>query len=256
MEFIIYFLTAIGASLIGAVSGIGGGVIIKPVLDSVGKLPAGTVSFLSGCTVLTMAISSMVRNRNTHINHNFRITVFLSLGAAAGGVLGRQAASGMGKDLGMIQTAALLMINGLVLIYVWNKSRITGLLIKSQWVSAGIGLALGFVSSFLGIGGGPLNLAVLYFFFSMEAKEAAGNSLFIILVSQIASLVSVLVTHTIPDFPIEALLLMCVGGVMGAILGSAIGKRMDNRMTERFFFLLLWLLIGLNLFHLFQLFAY
>lgn len=256
MEFIIYFLTAIGASLIGAISGIGGGVIIKPVLDSMGKLPAGTVSFLSGCTVLTMAISSMIRNRSSHTHYNFRITVFLSLGAAVGGVLGRQTASGMGKDLGLIQTAALLVINGLVLIYVWNKSRITGLFVKNQWVSAGIGLALGFVSSFLGIGGGPLNLAVLYFFFSMEAKEAAGNSLFIILVSQITSLVSVLVTHTIPDFPMEVLLLMCIGGVMGATFGSAIGKRMDNKMTERFFFLLLWLLIGLNLFHLFQIFAH
>lgn len=253
MEFIIYFLTAIGASLIGAVSGIGGGVIIKPVLDSMGKLPAGTVSFLSGCTVLTMAISSMIRNRNSHIRHNFRITVFLSLGAAAGGVLGRQAASGMGKDLGMIQTTALMTINGLVLIYVWNKSRMKGLFVKSQWGSAGIGLILGFISSFLGIGGGPLNLAVLYFFFSMEAKEAAANSLFIILISQIASLVSALMTHTIPDFPMEVLLLMCMGGVMGAIFGSAIGKRMDNKMTEYFFFLLLWVLIGLNLFHLFQL---
>ena len=31
-----------------------------------------------------------------------------------------------------------------------------------------IGLLLGIMSSFLGIGGGPINLAVLFFFFGME----------------------------------------------------------------------------------------
>ncbi|MEI3183290.1 MAG: sulfite exporter TauE/SafE family protein [Lachnospiraceae bacterium] len=39
------------------------------------------------------------------------------------------------------------------------------------------------MSSFLGIGGGPINLVVLLYFFSMDTKAAAQNSLYIILFS-------------------------------------------------------------------------
>ena len=43
-----------------------------------------------------------------------------------------------------------------------------------------IGVFLGIMSSFLGIGGGPINFVVLFFFFSMSTKIAAENSLYII----------------------------------------------------------------------------
>ena len=48
MRVFIYFFTALAASFIGAVSGIGGGVIMKPVLDSMGEFPPAAASFLSG----------------------------------------------------------------------------------------------------------------------------------------------------------------------------------------------------------------
>lgn len=39
-----------------------------------------------------------------------------------------------------------------------------------------IGFALGVLSSFLGIGGGPINLVVLFFFFSLDKAECGDNS--------------------------------------------------------------------------------
>ena len=53
------------------------------------------------------------------------------------------------------------------LIYVKNRARITTKDIQHPAAGVCIGLALGICSSFLGIGGGPMNLAVLYYFFSM-----------------------------------------------------------------------------------------
>ena len=43
------------ASAAGAVCGIGGGVLIKPVLDAFGVLDVASISFLSGLTVLSMS---------------------------------------------------------------------------------------------------------------------------------------------------------------------------------------------------------
>ena len=91
------------------------------------------------------------------------------------------------------------------------------------------------VGSFWGIGGGPINLVVLYFFFSMETKTAAANSLYIILFSQLASLFTTLFTHTVPDFRWPVLLVMVGGGVGGGIVGRILNKRMDDRLVERLF---------------------
>ena len=78
-------------------------------------------------------------------------------------------------------------------------------------------ILLGIMTSFLGIGGGPINLVVLYYFFSMETKIAASNSLYIILFSQITSLLTTLVTKTVPEFSFVTLAVMVAGGILGGI---------------------------------------
>ena len=44
------------ACTVGAICGIGGGIIIKPVLDATGVADVATINFLSGCTVLAMTL--------------------------------------------------------------------------------------------------------------------------------------------------------------------------------------------------------
>ena len=74
----------------------------------------------------------------------------------------------------------------------------------------------GWISAFLGIGGGTSNVAALYFFFSMDAKKAAKNSLYISVFSQISSIVSALVTNSVPAFEISHLLCIVTGVIFGA----------------------------------------
>ena len=49
------FLVSFLASVAGAVCGIGGGVIIKPLFDLCQLADVSAASFLSGCTVLCMS---------------------------------------------------------------------------------------------------------------------------------------------------------------------------------------------------------
>ena len=56
---LIFFLVALTASIAGAICGIGGGVIIKPVLDLLHLETVAAISFLSGCTVLSMSCYSV-----------------------------------------------------------------------------------------------------------------------------------------------------------------------------------------------------
>ena len=253
---IVCFVVSLLASTIGAVCGVGGGVIIKPALDLFGVASATTVSFLSGCTVLSMTCYSVCKNLLAKENLvDFSIGTPLALGAAVGGVLGKQLFSAVKAALpqpelvGCVQAACLAVVTVATFLYTIKKESIVTLRVSAKSACVVIGLVLGLMSSFLGIGGGPINLVVLFFFFSMETKTAAQNSLYIILFSQIASLLTTVFTRSIPPFELPALLLMITGGIGGGILGRSLNKRLDNKAVDRLFLGLMLVIIGISLYN-------
>ena len=244
------------ASIAGAICGIGGGVIIKPVLDLFGWASVSTISFLSGCTVLSMSCYSVGKSMLAKDSSvDLKIGTPLAIGAALGGVLGKQMFS-MVKEMspnpdmvGGVQAGCLAVITLYTLIYTINKNSIHTKHVQSIPGCLVIGVVLGIMSSFLGIGGGPINLVVLYYFFSMETKTAAANSLYIILFSQITSLITTLVTRTVPEFTITTLVLMVIGGILGGVAGRIINKRIDNRMVENLFIGLMFVIILISVYN-------
>ena len=101
-----------------------------------------------------------------------------------------------------MQASILLLVTAGTLLYTIYKERIRTLRISNAASCILVGAALGTMSAFLGIGGGPINLVVLFYFFSMDTKTAAENSLYIIFFSQAASLIASAVTKSIPSFPV------------------------------------------------------
>lgn len=257
---VLLFLVCLTASTLGAIAGFGGGVIIKPVLDALGILPTATVSFLSGCTVLAMSVSSLIRTRNNGVRLQVKTSTPLAIGAVLGGLAGKWlfqlvlTLSGQEEVLGGIQAVCLTLINIGVFVYACNKDRLPSTHVKSPLAAVLIGLMLGLISTFLGIGGGPINIAVLFFFFSMDAKEAAKNSIYIIMFSQISSIATALATNTVPAFAWPDLIFMACGGVGGAILGAAISKRLDSAMVEKLLRVLLVIVTCLSAYNVVQFF--
>jgi len=255
MTAILLLVICMLASAIGAVVGAGGGVIIKPVLDMFDILPVSTVSFCSGCTVLGMSVCSLIRNRNDGVKLQLKTSTALAVGAVAGGLVGKwlfdlvRNAFGDERILGAIQAIFLTLITIGVFLYVCNKDKLPSKKIKNLFVTIVIGLFLGVISSFLGIGGGTSNVAVLFFFFSMAAKEAAKNSLYIIIFSQISSIVSAAVTNSIPQFEWQHLICMIAGGIMGALIGAAVSKRIDNKGVEKILKALLIIIILIDFYN-------
>ena len=252
---IILFVVCILASSIGAIVGAGGGVIIKPVLDMIGILPVSTVSFCSGCTVLGMSVCSLIRNRNDGVKLRLKTSTALALGAVLGGLVGKWlfeiVRNGFGNEraLGAIQAVFLTLITTGVFVYVCNKDKLPSKNVDNFLVAIVIGVFLGIISSFLGIGGGTSNVAVLFFFFSMEAKEAAKNSLYIIIFSQISSIVSAFATGSVPAFEWLHLLFMVIGGIGGALIGAAVSKRIDNKGVEKILKVLLLVIIAIDFYN-------
>lgn len=252
----IFFLVSILSSIVGSICGIGGGVIIKPVLDATGIMSVSSISFLSGCTVLSMSVISVYKNiKSKSAKLDVRIATALAIGAAAGGVMGKSMfqilknAVGNENLVGLTQAVVLIIITVGTLIYTIFKSRIQTKQYKQIWLCIVIGIILGIMSSFLGIGGGPINLVVLAWFFSMSIKEAALSSLYIIMFSQITSLVQTCVTKTIPDVQISYLIFMVLGGVLGGTIGSKINKKIEEDAVNKLFIFLMVVIIGINIYN-------
>ena len=249
---ILFFVVAFLSSIVGAICGIGGGVVIKPVLDMLQMGAPATINFLSGCTVLSMSLYSVAKSlRSGDSKVEMSTGTPLAIGAAVGGVVGKELFSAV-KDffggspmVGGVQAVALGIITLLTLLYTLNKSRIATRRTSGKALCVVIGLALGIMSSFLGIGGGPINLVVLGYFFSMDTKTAAANSLYIILFSQAASLLTTVLTRSVPEFGILALILMVAGGIGGGIVGRKLNRKMDNKAVDKLFIGLMVLIVGI-----------
>ncbi|MCD8352587.1 MAG: hypothetical protein LUC93_18445, partial [Planctomycetaceae bacterium] len=61
MRELLYLAIALCSTTAGALTGMGGGVIIKPVIDLVGHYDAASINALSSLTVLIMSVVSVAR---------------------------------------------------------------------------------------------------------------------------------------------------------------------------------------------------
>lgn len=254
MEVLLVFVTFF-ATVIGAISGIGGGVVIKPVMDALVDYPVATISFLSGNTVLAMTAVSLLRSRKDSIRVDAMVGTPLAIGGALGGMLGKFLFSWIKQAyhndalIGLVQNILMVLLTVSVFIYILKKASIKTLSVQNKTFALFAGLILGVFSSFLGIGGGPINIMALSYLFSMDSKHAALNSLYIIFCSQVANLATNLIMGTVPSFNAVLLSSMMVSGIAGAMAGRSVSKKLGNSQVDKLFMALMALIILLSVFN-------
>lgn len=234
----VYFLIAIGATTVGALTGMGGGVIIKPVLDLLGDYNAATIGVLSSCTVFAMSIVSILKQLRQKAVIPAAIALPLAVGSVVGGAVGERilrtliAFLGDNRAVIVTQNVCLSLLITLVFLYMLNKNRIASLHCQGLVLSAAVGVLLGFFSSFLGIGGGPINVALLIFVFSLDTKTATVCSILTILFAQISKLTAVALSTGFASFDLTMLPVMAAGAVIGGWFGAKMNKLLPERTVE------------------------
>ncbi len=124
---ILYSAIIFIACTIGAIVGIGGGVIIKPLLDFIGIHSVETVGFISTCAVFAMSISSSIKHIKAKTPIKQKVVLLVSAGSVFGGIIGNEIFdlvlerlnSNMVKGIQAVIIAAFIIF---VIIYINSKN--------------------------------------------------------------------------------------------------------------------------------------
>ncbi len=246
----IYFILAFTATIFGSMAGLGGGVIIKPVLDALGQDNIYTISVLSSATVFSMALVSTIRQIISGFRIR-RILIFLVIGAAVGGVVGKHlfgimAAGFEPENLKGLQALILIAL----LITAVLRKKLPDWKIENPVITGVIGLLLGTIAAFLGIGGGPINVAVICMFLAIDIRDAAVISILIILFSQGAKLLAIQATTGFGAYiDLNKLIFMIPGGIAGGLIGSELNRKLNKKVIHGIYDIIVILIIMLNIYN-------
>ncbi len=257
MVIFIYGVIVMFAAVAGTVSGLGGGVIIKPLFDMAGFHSMGEIGFYSSVSVFTMSLVSMIKQIKGGFEFNYKKILYISCGSIIGGLIGEKifeevASLFSNRQVKVIQSSIFALILLSVLIYTFNKHKMKQYKLKNFFAVFLTGLILGAVSVFLGIGGGPLNIAVLMLLFSCDMKESAVYSIVMIFFSQLSKLGSLLVEGKVTAYELSLVPAICTISIVGGFIGTILNQRLDSRKIEKIY---VTILIGLFLIALYNVFV-
>ncbi len=241
MIYLIYFLMALLATAVGALTGMGGGVIMKPVMDLLGHFDVLSIGVLSSVTVFSMSLVSIGKQIVAKTPIPYRQVLPLAIGSVGGGLLGERllawvlAFTGQKTAVTITQNVILALLIAAVFFYMKNKHRLPSYRLLGLVPCLLAGVFLGICSSFLGIGGGPINVALILFLFSVDTKVATVCSLVTILFAQISKLLLIAGTTGFAAFDLRVLPYMIVASIAGGFIGAALNKHWSEKRVEQAF---------------------
>ena len=269
---VVVALCGVGVGILSAMFGIGGGIVMVPLIHMAFGQPAAVASGTSLFAILPTSISGMVARLHDG-TIRFPVGIAVGLAGACLSPLGAVAASNLPGVYAMVLTAFFILFTAYNLFKrVWRTrpsakaaegTGATGVTsaaassaaasqpaaatvrraplqdatgVRLYGAAAVLGAVVGLLSGYLGLGGGFLIVPLLQFAFGFTMKQATGTSLVAVAIFAVPSFIA----HAILGNVMWVLgLLLIVGSVFGAKIGAAVIKRVNDRLLTALFAVLL-----------------
>lgn len=225
------FLYAVPIGILGGLIGLGGAEFRLPVLAGPLKYPAHRAVPLNlAISLVTLASALLIRSST--LSSTLITPLLPAIGAM---IAGAMVTAFMGATLGSrlskqqferIILGLLLTIGTALIVEGFLPQQVEGLLpdLLLWWVIAGVlfGLAIGLVSSLLGVAGGELIIPTLVFAFGADIKTAGTASLLISLPTVAVGIIRYASRGAFTERRplLETVVPMGVGSVIGAVIGG------------------------------------
>jgi len=162
--------------------------------------------------------------------------LLVALGSVGGGLLGNYlfnyalSVSSTPNTVRGIQSAILAVFLVCVIIFVSGNFKTFN--VKNPIAILLSGLLLGTAAAFLGIGGGPINVAFLTLMFSFTMRDAAVYSVAVIFFSQCANIISTYIKTGFSGFDMKVLLVIIPVAVIGGFIGSILNRKCNEKAIK------------------------
>jgi len=254
-------LLAVLAGMVAAMTGVGGGFLIVPILNLVFGLPVHQAVGTSLVTIIFTALfSTFAYARQKRID--YKLGLIFAIGTVPGAILGAYTTKFLTEGVLAAVFGVSLMLIALRMMGVRKISSVGSRKAGAGWrrrlidskgvifeysanMKPGIALSFlgGFASGLLGIGGGVVMVPVLGLAVGFPIHLAVAASMFIMIFTSISGAV----THvTLGNVQIEYAVYLMFGVIAGTQLGAAIANRLKEKVLTRIFGLVI-ILIGLRM---------
>ena len=228
-------LIGLGAGLLAGMFGVGGGILIVPMLVVVMKFDQRFANGTSLAALVPIAVSNIFTYW-AHGHIDWHLAAFIVVGALGGAVLGTHL-------LQIINRRALAMIFSSVMIFAavrlfWHVTTDgRGDLNAAHAIGATLlGLFGGTMSGLLGIGGGVVMVPVLVMFFGIPPVIAKGTA---VAVTIPTAAMGTWRNRTKKNVDMRSATILGAGGVVTAVIGGMIANSMPDRASNVLFAILL-----------------
>jgi uncharacterized protein len=216
------------AGLVGALLGLGGGLIAVPFLNLLLKVPMHQAA--AAGLISTLAVSCGAAGR--YLRQGRLVDIYLALdielAASLGGLLGGFVVGYLGGPVLQILFAVLLVYSGVQILRTAGRTddkpqQASELTRARKLVTMGLCLLAGVLSGLLGIGGGLVVVPVLYLILGLPFKSSAATSNFMMGLTAVPAL---------SGFIARGQLELGIAGPLaaGVLLGATLGARIMPRI--------------------------
>ena len=233
------------ASFLSGLLGIGGGLVLTPLLLFLPQLFGGTalsVKIVTGLTIV-QAISGALLGawrHATHGNVSRRLVLLMGPPSAVAALVGAFVSQGTSDRVLLLVFAALAFVGAIMLVLPARApDRAADDVDVNRPLAIAISLALGFFGGMVGIGGIAFIIAALVYLLRVPARVAIGTSLGIGIFAAVAALIGKAATAQI-DPPLAAIVFVA------ALVASPVGAAVSVRTQPRVLLVVLAVIVALS----------
>jgi uncharacterized protein len=249
------------AGILGALTGIGGGVLLSPILALHFGIPIRQAIGTSLVAVITTSAASSsvhLQRHTTDIRLGMTLELATSLGAAVTaylvGYFNRNLLEGLFAGFLLYSSVTILVRRGKVKnedqddLPAKNGETVIPPYEPQRYpLGLAASLVAGGLSGLLGIGGGPIKVPVMYIFMNVPLMVATATSNFMIGVTAVASAI---VYYRRGDILVQIAAPLAVGVFLGSLLGARLAPRIRTKYVIHLLVAVMLYLAGHLIVHL------
>jgi uncharacterized protein len=230
---VLLVVIGLGAGTLGAILGVGGGIIMVPALTFLGISPSQTASTSLVAVTATGVSSTLEYSRQKRID--FRLGLLMAGLAVPGAVIGALLSASITLEQFRLYFGIFMMMIGVYILYKNSilQARTEArkpISVSRLLATSAASFAAGVISSLFGVGGGTIFVPLMLLVLGMGMHRATATSQLTLVITSASGVIThMLLGH--PDYYYA--IALSAGAIAGAQIGARLSRTVKDILLQR-----------------------